>query len=57
MNKVISVEEGNENNIGITTGAPLVETVWEGIVIVGAIKSVEELELITWMVAGRMFLK
>jgi len=47
MNKVISVEEGNENNIGITTGAPLVETVWEGIVIVGAIKSVEELELIT----------
>ena len=41
------MDEGNENCIGITTGAPLVETVREGIVMVGATKSVEELELIT----------
>lgn len=35
INNVISVEEGNENKIGTTTGAPLVETEIEGTVIVG----------------------
>lgn len=47
MNRVISVDEGSENNTGITTGEPLVDTVSEGIVIVGAMKSFEVLEPIT----------
>lgn len=57
MNRVISVDEGKENRIGTTTGAPLVETEIEGTVMVGRTKSELADGLITSMVAGRMLRK
>lgn len=43
--------------MGIVTGAPLVDVVIEGTVIVGWIKLFEVEELITCIVVGRIFLK
>ena len=57
IKRVISVDEGKENKIGTVTGAPLVETEIEGIVIVGYTKPGDEDGLTTWIVVGRIFLK
>jgi len=51
------VDDGKENKIGTTTGAPLVEIEIEGTVIVGEIKLEVELGLITRIVVGKIFLK
>lgn len=57
INKLISVDDGKENKIGIVTGNPVVEIDIDGTVIVGETKVLEEEELITWIVVGRIFLK
>ena len=51
------MDDGKENKIGTTTGAPLVEIEIEGTVIVGEIKLEVELGLITRIVVGKIFLK
>lgn len=56
INRVIWVDEGNENYIGTTTGYPIVETDIDGIFMVGLMK-VEDDELTTCTVVGRIFLK
>lgn len=56
MNKVIQVDEGSENFTGIFIGQPTVESLIEGILIVGA-DTRESLEATTVIVTGKIFLK
>ena len=57
INKVIYVDEGNENTIGILTGYPIVESTIDGTLIVGVETIEVSLALVTVILTGRMFLK
>jgi len=59
MNRIISVLEGSENWTGMVTGYPIVESLMEGMLMVGAVTKLEleAFDELTVIVTGKMFLK